>query len=64
MAKERYWIRARGTKWQEVDQNAFVNAERNAGFYPKAGCGPVATGGFSNGSVEGTVTYNGKRPRQ
>jgi hypothetical protein len=63
MEKERYWLRAKGTKWQEVDQGKFVEAERSAGFYPKAGCGPVATAGFSNGSVEGQVTYDGKRPR-
>jgi hypothetical protein len=39
--------------WQEVTEQEFVNAERGAGFYPKPGCGPVATGGFSAGGQRG-----------
>lgn len=63
MEKERYWLRAKGTKWQEVSQDKYIDAERSAGFHPKEGCGPVATAGFSNGSAEGKVTYDGKQPR-
>lgn len=54
---ERYWLRISGFAWQEATQDQFVNAERACGFYPKFGCGPVATGGFSNRSTEGRVTY-------
>lgn len=39
--------------WQEVTEDQFVNAERGAGFRPKPGCGPVATGGFSSGGQSG-----------
>lgn len=41
--------------WQEVTEQEFVNAERAAGFYPKPGCGPVATGSFSAGGQRGTT---------
>lgn len=41
--------------WNEVTQKAFVNAERAAGFHPKPGCGPVATGGFSGAGMVGRV---------
>lgn len=40
--------------WQEVTEAEFANAERGAGFYPKPGCGPVATGSFSAGGQKGT----------
>lgn len=40
--------------WQEVTQEEFVAAERGAGFYPKHGCGPVATSSFSAGGQRGT----------
>ena len=42
---------------KEVTQDEFVRAEQNAGFHPKYGCGPVATGGFSNGTISGRVEY-------
>jgi hypothetical protein len=41
--------------WQEVTEQEFVNAERGAGFRPKPGCGPVATGAFSAGGQRGTT---------
>lgn len=55
--KERYWLRISGHAWQEATKDQFVQAERSAGFRPKPGCGDVATGGFSNGSLQGRVTY-------
>ena len=51
-----YWLRISGLPWTEVSEVKFVEAERAAGFYPKPGCGPVATAGFSSGVVEGKVT--------
>lgn len=33
--------------WVEVSAMAFINAEHEAGFHPKPGCGPFATAGFS-----------------
>lgn len=56
--KERYYLKADWqTEWQEVTQDQFVDAERNAGFHPKSGCGPVATGGFSARGICGRVDY-------
>lgn len=37
----------------EVTQDEFIAAERAAGFHPKHGCGPLATGGFSTGGSYG-----------
>ena len=52
----KYYLKAEWQKkWEEVTEEEFAEAERSAGFYPKPGCGPVATGGFSDGSVEGEV---------
>lgn len=55
----RYYIR----KWVEVSQDEFVKEERDAGFIPKPGCGPVATTGFGihkpteewKGDIDGRV---------
>lgn len=55
-AKTRYFL-APNTEtpvWQEVTEEDFVRAEQGAGFLPKPGCGPVATGGFSAGGQQGT----------
>lgn len=52
---ERYFLSEGDRPEIEVDQGRFVQAERNAGFRPKPGCGPAATGGFSNGRVSGRV---------
>lgn len=41
----------------EVTEEEFVRAERGAGFRPKPGLGPVATGGFSSGGIRGSVRY-------
>lgn len=49
-------------KWVEVSQDEWIAAERAAGFRPKPGCGPLATGGFSSGNVSGTYTTDGKEP--
>jgi len=52
----RYFLKPDSARamWQEVTEEEFVAAERGAGFYPKHGCGPVATGGFSAGGQRGT----------
>ena len=59
--KERYWLREDTSSWREVTQEEFIQAESDAGFQPKSGCGPVATAGFSSedkdGCVEGRITY-------
>jgi hypothetical protein len=46
--KKRYYLSAFGIE-KEVTEEDFIRAEREAGFYPKHGCGPVATGGFGTG---------------
>lgn len=47
--RSRYFLAPADTEdWQEVTQERFVAAERAAGFIPKPGLGPVATGGFSS----------------
>ncbi len=55
-ANLRYFLRPKAARavWQEVTQEEFVQAERAEGFYPKPGCGPVATSGFGGRSQEGT----------
>ncbi len=55
---DRYWIKKGDKAWEEVSQAAFVDAERNAGFQPKPGCGPLATAGFSGGTptIKGRIT--------
>ena len=53
---ERYWLRENKRAWREATREEFISAERAAGFHPKSGEG-VATGGFSNGALEGRVTY-------
>jgi hypothetical protein len=53
----RYWLKTGELAWQECTQEQFVSAERSAGFRPKPGCGPVATGGFGSGDRRGRVTY-------
>ena len=55
---EKYYLKsAWQDHWEEVTQEQFIQAERAAGFYPKHGCGSVATAGFSGGSVMGMVVY-------
>lgn len=54
--KERYWLRVSGLAWQECTKEQFIRAERGAGFRSKFGENSLATGGFSNGSVQGRVT--------
>jgi len=55
---ERYWLQKDGSPWREVTREEFVSAEKDAGFYPKSGCGSVATNGFSSSSgIAGKVTY-------
>lgn len=54
--KERYWLQVVGLPWQEATKDQFVQAEHSAGFFPKDGVG-TATSGFSNGAINGRVTY-------
>lgn len=43
---------------KEVTKEEFIKAERQAGFYPKSGkSDDCATGGFSCGSLSGSVKY-------
>lgn len=57
---ERYWLSfGRDSEWKEVTKEEYISAERSAGFRPKFGNG-IATAGFSNGSINGEVTYNNK----
>ena len=62
MDKEHYWLKADWGSWTEVTQAQFVAAERAAGFRPKPGLGPVATGGFSSGSIHGAIRYGTQEP--
>ena len=52
------------SSWQEeyteVTEKEFVRAEGAAGFHPKPGLVPVATGGFSSGNISGKVEYTKK----
>lgn len=34
---ERFWLKAPGGRWEEVDEGAFVRAERAAGFHNTLG---------------------------
>lgn len=54
----RYYLKnAWETDFKEVTVKQFIQAERSAGFFPKAGQG-VATGGFSGRGVRGRVEYS------
>ena len=63
--KKKYYLRLSSyshpeldSEWKEVTQAEFVKAERAAGFHPKPGCGPVATGGFGGSDgIEGKIRY-------
>lgn len=54
---EEYYLQIADGPRQRVSQEEFVSAERAAGFRPKPGCGPVATGGFSSGPIRGSVDF-------
>jgi len=49
----KYYIKVDGFGEKEVAQKEFISFERQAGFRPKPGCGPVATGGFMSGNICG-----------
>lgn len=63
MPDARYFIKASGGTWFEVDLDRWCHHERGAGFHPKGGSGP-ATGGFSGMSVEGRIVYSSNSPDQ
>ena len=53
---DKYFLRGSWeTEFRQVTKQEFISAEGAAGFRSKFGIGHVATGGFSNGSVEGRV---------
>ncbi|MBT4849331.1 hypothetical protein HON36_00575 [Candidatus Parcubacteria bacterium] len=54
--KERYWLQTGTLAWQEATREQFIQAEKSAGFYPKPGCGDVATAGFSGKATKGRIT--------
>jgi hypothetical protein len=55
---ETYWLRATESGfYSQVSLEQWCQAERGAGFHPKPGCGPTATGGFSSGGLSGTAQY-------
>jgi hypothetical protein len=54
MNKERYFI----TEEREVSREEFIRYEQAAGFFSKQGSDSVATGGFSSGSIKGSVRYS------
>jgi hypothetical protein len=66
-ARSRYFLRYNRGPWEQVSETEFIVAEREAGFIPKAGCGPLATAGFGcsgpNGSVDGKIEYVEERSR-
>lgn len=47
--------------WTEVSREAWIGAERSAGFRP-TGNWELATGGFSAGEITGTYTTDGNEP--
>lgn len=58
----KYYLKFGDEAEREVSKEAFVQAERNAGFRPKSGIpGDVATAGFGSGTgsskVAGRVDY-------
>ena len=55
--KAKYYLSILGKEPIEVTQEEFIQAERSAGFRPKPGCGPVATGGFDSGALSGSIKY-------
>lgn len=57
-----YFLRFGNGPEREVTEEEFIAVERSAGFYPKAGCGPLATGGFSKGDVSGRIEHRTKEP--
>lgn len=65
---ERYYLRRDRGKWYEVTQDEFIHAEREAGFIPKADCGPLATAGFGVSGpdlcLDGRIEYDNNELEQ
>lgn len=59
--EKRYYLEANGLK-RQVSKEEWIKAERAAGFRSKFGDDSEATGGFSNGSVSGSISYG--EPKQ
>lgn len=51
----RYYLRLGDNPELEVTEAEFIAAERAAGFFPKTGCGPLATAGFGSNHVLGRI---------
>jgi len=58
---DRYILGVKGhpETFTEVSEEEFIRAESGAGFRSKFGPGRVATGGFSTGTVQGSVVASG-----
>lgn len=57
----KYYLKHEEFGEKEVSKEAFIKAERAAGFYPKSGnLDDCATGGFGSGGMSGTVKYTKK----
>lgn len=56
-SRDRYFVRDHGGPEREVDADGFIAKERGCGFHPKPGCGPFATGGFTQGENEGRIEH-------
>lgn len=54
---DRYFITLGNEPEKEISQAEFIRWESQAGFRPKPGCGPVATGGFTSGMIKGRVEH-------
>lgn len=56
--KNRYFLKTFFSSQEtEVTKEQYIQAERNAGFYPKSGNSP-ATASFSSGTISGRVQYS------
>ena len=62
-----HWLKATGipgSSWTKVTKDEWLAAESRAGFRPKPGCGPYATGGFSDSAgIRGSLTRDDQPPR-
>lgn len=52
---DRYFVTDHDDVERETDARGFIDMERRCGFRPKPGCGPFATGGFSQGNRGGRI---------
>lgn len=54
----KYFLKGSWEKeYTEVTKEQYIEAEEGAGFFPKPGCGDVATDSFSGHGIRGKVNY-------